>query len=251
MARSKRRWTLWIVATAGLVAPSLIIASPAWASCNPGRTPTLYYSHYQGGLQATSVQLAGATIDYYTPYVVQGQGSTSSAWQALVSTQCLSGGISYPFAQAGFVQLPGDSHDSVFTETATCSGGIGPVLEFPSKPRVTSRFNVKNATGSGTADLYQGSNLLQSAFIDWSANQLWVFAEVHDQDDQGYGGTSAQKNFGAIQYEDRSGGFHDDSLKLTPNNHSSSNDSGLPTSAWLKVTVGSDAFSTYDSGCSS
>jgi hypothetical protein len=153
------------------------------------------------------------------------------------------------FFQAGFIQLPGDAYDKVFTETSTCTD-LYPPIEFPSKPRTTSRFNLYNRT-SGLAEAYQGSSLLQTQTIDWASDAVQVFAETHDTDDQAYGGTSAKQKFDTPQYEDRSGGFHNDALALTPNDRNSNNDAGVSWWSWMKLTVGTNAFYTYDSACTS
>jgi len=245
-----RAWLLALLAALCTFVTVLGSADSAFALCSPGRPRGVVGSHYQGGVQAASVQLAGTTIDYYIPYVDQSSGSSSSAWQMLWTSACFDQNTgSYILAQAGFVQMTGDSQDYVFTESGTCAGGLDVVLEFPSKPRVTSRFNVYSHSSPKEVDMYQGSTLLQSRIVDWTANEIAVAAETHSQDDQGYGGTTTPRLFGQLQYQDRSGGFHNDSLLLTPNNVSSNNDSGLPWWSWLKMTLGSDSFYTYDSAC--
>ncbi len=248
-------------AIAGITALLLFLnASPAFAICNPGRTADPSQgSHYQGGVQSNvAVQLGGAKINWYTPYVEQSQGSSSSAWQMLYYTGCTVGTspyTSYVLAQAGFVQMPGDSQDSVFTEYGDCGqSDLYPVDEFRNQPRTPSTFNVKSLYVPGVGDevqMYQGSTELEVADVSWRANSIAVAAETHDTNDQAYGGTNAQQAFANLGYYDTSGVYHTDALALTPNNLSSTNSSGLPWWSWMKMTVGNDAFYTYDSACSS
>lgn len=227
----------------------------AWANCNPGRAGDNYGSHYQGGdhLGVASIQLAGVTIDYYTPYVNQGAGSSSSAWQMLATSNCYDyNSNSYILGQDGFIQEPGDTRDYTFYEYGTCGGGLYMPVEETSYPLAQSRFNV--GLSGDKIIFYDGSTIMNYFYIDWTPNWIVVAAEVHNEDDQGYGGYSNFQGFDQPDYEDTGGTVHADGLLLTPNNIAGGNESDLPTSPWLALNLPGPhraTFGTYDTACPS
>lgn len=229
--------------TLGIV---VFLQTPASAICNPHRAPNAEYL-FSGGIQYNStVNLAGATIGFYTPYVDQAAGSSSSSWVMLNDSNC--GGVG--LAQGGFAQLPGDSHDSVFDEAAGCNDlGVGP-FEFPGLPQSASHFNVYYIPGNTPRyDIYDGSTLLDSYTEDWIPNDIQVFDETHNFADQGYGGVNNKTLLTSLAYRDASG-IHNDSLALTPNNVQHGNGAGVTTSPYILLYLpGGDQFETYDTEC--
>jgi hypothetical protein len=238
-----------------VIAVIVLQAGGVKALCNPGRAPGLIGSQYQGGNAFTSnVQVAGVNIEYYTPYVQQGDGSSSAAWQMISSTECTNPYIpSFPVAQAGFAQEPGDSHDKVFYETIDCSNYPGPAVEVPNTP-ASGRFNVVYNVSTGEFGEYFGAAEIGYQYMSWTPNSIFIAAEVHDENDQGYGGYNNKQTFTTPEWQDSNGVGHTDRLALTPNNVSGSNDTNplVPTEPWLKMTLGpGTGFSLYDSACAS
>jgi hypothetical protein len=163
-------------------------------------------------------------------------------------------------AQVGFAQVPGNSHDELFTEYLDCTGALPPPVEYSNTPS-SGRFNVATSVSNRTliAGMYFGSTELARVGLDWTPSSLDVAFEVQDNNDQGYGGYDNQQTFTSPEWYDGTN-FYTDRLALTPNNVADQNETANPPWAipsptdpaadWLRLTIGpGSGFSTYDTAC--
>ncbi len=166
---------------------------------------------------------------------------------------------SYVLAQVGFAQVPGNSHDYLFSEYLDCTGSIPAPVEYMMTPS-SGRFNVGTSVSNHTliATMFFGSVALAHVGIDWTPSSLDIAMEVQDNDDQGYGGYDNQQTFTNPAWYDGTNTYRD-ALGLTPNNVVDQNETANPPWAipshtqpandWLRLTIAGSGFSTYDTAC--
>lgn len=183
------------------------------------------------------------TITYYSPYVQS--GSSVSAWTMLTRASCTAG-----IVQAGWLTIPLYGYARGFYEWENCANyGQGPRFDARVGP-VTTHFKVQHSTSNpGVVTAYAGSILmLGNTQVDWVPNEVQVFSETHNVNDQNYGAVNAQQQFSNFTQCDGSGCYSNADFCLTAGNQAP----GCvgPTSDWLHLTItGSPRWTTYDRDC--